>query len=56
MTKMFDLCSILFFACLAWLVWDKTADAALSERVFFVVTTGIVGIASTIWLHVMFED
>ena len=56
MTKLFDLGSILFFACLAWLVWDKTAGTPLSERVFFVVTTGIIGVAATAWLHMAVED
>nr|DAW82769.1 MAG TPA: hypothetical protein [Caudoviricetes sp.] len=56
MTKLFDLGSILFFASLAWLVWDKTVGTPLSERVFFVVTTGIIGVATTVWMHMAVED
>ena len=56
MTKLLDLAAIVFFGLLAWLIWDNTAGAPLSERVFFTATIGLVGIGSTILFHNYIED
>jgi len=56
MTKLLDLAAIVFFGCLAWLVWDKTAGTPLSERVFFTATTSLIGIGTTILFHMYIED
>ena len=56
MTKLIDLAAIVFFGLLAWLVWDKTAGAPLSERVFFTAIIGLVGIGATILFHEYIEN
>ena len=43
-------------ACLCWVVWDATAGAILSQRVFGIVSLGGVLVLVDIWLHMMLDD
>lgn len=43
-------------ACLLWVLWDATAGAILSQRVFGVVALGGVLVLVDLWLHMMLDD
>ena len=43
-------------ACLLWVLWDATAGAILSQRVFGVVALGGVLVLADLLLHIMLDD
>lgn len=43
-------------ASLLWVLWDATAGAILSQRVFSVVALGGVLVLVDLWLHTMLDD
>lgn len=43
-------------ACFLWVLWDATAGAILSQRVFGVVALGGVLVLVDLWLHIILDD